>query len=144
MTPMATAEQNNAPGPLMAAVSGVWTVAVFQLRRLLTKPRLAMATIGAVFPAAVMIAADRASRGQLGGDLTVAMLYALIPEAVCVLGLLVAWMGWERKLPTEVQLLIDPQPAWVHVLAVAILVAVLLTVAVVILERRQFPPSDEV
>jgi ABC-type transport system involved in multi-copper enzyme maturation permease subunit len=270
---MATAEQNNAPGPLMAAVSGVWTVAVFQLRRLLTKPRLAMATIGAVFPAAVMIAADRAGRGQLGGDLTVAMLYALIPEAVCVLGLLVtmcpavadelergtwvhvavrpggrrslllgtyvtaviwtaavavvativalvvapvgdpwavgrilvalvliscvgraalfalpavimprralvasvgvalvveylagvipaivnqatvslrlrsllvAWMGWERKLPTEVQLLIDPQPAWVHLLAVGILVAVLLTVAVVILERRQFPPSDEV
>ena len=58
--------------------------------------------------------------------------------------LLVAWMGWERKLPTEVQLLIDPQPAWVHLLAVGILVAVLLTAAVVILERRQFPPSDEV
>jgi hypothetical protein len=33
---------------------------------------------------------------------------------------------------------------WVHLLAVGILVAVLLTVAVVILERRQFPPSDEV
>jgi ABC-type transport system involved in multi-copper enzyme maturation permease subunit len=273
MTLMATAEKNNAPGPLMAAVSGVWTVAVFQLRRLLTKPRLAMAAIGAVFPAAVMIAADRAGRGRLSGDLTVAMLYALIPEAVCVLGLLVtmcpavadelergtwvhvavrpggrrslllgtyvaaviwtaavavvattiaifvapvvdpwavgrmlvalvliscvgraalfalpavimpkralvasvgvalvveylagvipaivnqatvslrlrsllvAWMGWERKLPTEVQLLIDPQPAWVHLLAVGILAAVLLTAAVMILERRQFPPSDEV
>jgi ABC-type transport system involved in multi-copper enzyme maturation permease subunit len=62
---------------------------VFQLRRLLTKPRLAMAAIGAVFPAAVMIAADRAGRGRLGEDLTVAMLYALIPEAVCMLGLLV-------------------------------------------------------
>jgi len=58
--------------------------------------------------------------------------------------LLVEWMGWERKLPTEVQLLIDPQPPWVQLLAVAILVVVLLSVAVAILDRRQFPPSDEV
>jgi ABC-type transport system involved in multi-copper enzyme maturation permease subunit len=257
MTARSTHHDRNLPVPLAAAVSGVWTVAVFQLRRLLTRPRLAMAAIGAVFPAAVMLA----------------MLYALIPEAVCVLGLLVtmcpavadelergtwvhvavrpggrrslllgtyvaaviwtsvvgvvatlialvvapvadpwmvgrmlvalvliscvgraalfalpavimpkralvasvgvalvveylagvipaivnqatvslrlrsllvAWMGWERKLPTEVQLLVDTQPAWVHLLAVGVLVAVLLTVAVAILERRQFPPSDEV
>jgi len=273
MTALSNANEKDTPTPLAAAVSGVWTVAVFQLRRLLTKPRLAMAAIGAVFPAAVMIAADRAGQGRLDGDLTVAMLYALIPEAVCMLGLLVtmcpavadelergtwvhvavrpggrrslllgtyvaavvwtsavaivatvialsvapvgdpwmvgrmlvalvliscvgraalfalpavimpkralvasvgvalvveylagvipaivnqatvslrlrsllvAWMGWERKLPTEVQLLVDTRPAWVHLLAVGILVAVLLTAAVVILERRQFPPSDEV
>ncbi len=273
MTTMSPSEERELPGPLAAAVSGVWTVAAFQLRRLITTPRLAMAAMGAIFPAAVMIAADRAARGRLDGDLTVAMLYALIPEAVCVLGLLVtmcpavadelergtwahvavrpggrrslllgtyvaaviwtsavaivatlfalavipvgdpwsigrilvalvliscagraalfalpavimpkralvasvgvalvveylagvipavvnqatvslrlrsllvAWMGWQRKLPTEVQLLIDPQPAWVHLLAVGILVTALLTVAVVILERRQFPPSDEV
>jgi len=89
MTALSNASEKDTPTPLAAAVSGVWTVAVFQLRRLLTKPRLAMAAIGAVFPAAVMIAADRAGRGRLGGDLTVAMLYALIPEAVCMLGLLV-------------------------------------------------------
>jgi len=261
------------PSPFTAAVSGVWTVAAFQLRRMLTRPRLAMAAVGALFPAAVIIAADRAARGRLDGDLMVAMLYALIPEAVCMLGLLVTmcpavadelergtwvyvavrpggrrslllgtyvaaviwtsavaivatvvalavtpvldpwaigrilvalvlvscvgraalfalpavimpkralvasvgvalvveylagvipavvnqatvslrlrsllveWMGWEQKLPTEVQLLIDPQPPWVQLLAVAILVVVLLTVAVAILDRRQFPPSDEV
>ena len=42
------------------------------------------------------------------------------------------------------QLFVDPRPAWVHVLAVAVLIAVLLGAAVFILERRQFPPSDEV
>jgi hypothetical protein len=42
------------------------------------------------------------------------------------------------------QLFIDPQPAWLHVLAVAVLTVVLLSAAVLILERRQFPPSDEV
>ena len=262
----------DAHAPLTAAVAGAWTVAAFQLRRLLTRPRLALAACGALFPAAVMLAVERASRGRLDEDLTVAMLYALIPEAVCMLGLLVtmcpavadelergtwvhvavrpggrqalllgttiaavtwtalvaatatlvalavtplrdplavgrillalvlvscvgraalfalpavimpkralvasvgvalvveylagaipaivnqatvslrlrsllvAWMGWERTLPTEAQLFVDPQPTWVHLLAVGILVTVLLTAAVMILERRQFPPSDE-
>lgn len=271
MTPP-TAPEPPRQGPLAAVAAGAWTVAAFQLRRLLTRPRLALAALGAVFPAAVMLAVERASRGRLDDDLTVAMLYALIPEAVCMLGLLVtmcpavadelergtwvhvavrpggrrslllgtyvaaviwtagvalaataialavtplrdpasvgrilvalvlvscvgraalfalpavimpkralvasvgvalvveylagvipaivnqatvslrlrsllvAWMGWARKLPTEVQLLIDPQPAWVHLTAVAVLVVVLLTAAVAILERRQFPPSDE-
>ena len=253
--------------------AGTWTVAAFQLRRLFTRPRLALAAVGVVFPATVMLAAGRAARGRLDPDLSVALLYALIPEAVCMLGLLVtmcpavadelergtgphvavrpggrralllgtwlaavlwtsvvailatglalsvanvtnpfavaqilvtlvllscagraalfalpavvmpkralvasvgvalvveylagaipavvnqvtvslrlrsllvAWMGWEQKLPTEMQLFVDPQPAWVHVLAVVALVAVLLTAAVVILERRQFPPSEEI
>jgi ABC-type transport system involved in multi-copper enzyme maturation permease subunit len=262
-----------AAGSLVATAAGIRTVAAFQLRRLLTGPRLAMAAVGAVFPAAVMLAADRAARGRLDGDLTVAMLYALIPEAVCMLGLLVtmcpavadelergtwphlavrpggrrslllgsyvaavvwtaavavaataialpvttvadpwrvgrilvalvvvscvgraalfalpavimpkralvasvavalvveylagvipavvnqatvslrlrsllvAWMGWQQTLPIEMQLLIDPQPAWVQLLAVGMLVVVLLTAAVVILDRRQFPPSEEI
>ena len=253
--------------------AAVWTVATFQLGRLLTWQRLALAAVGTVFPAAVMLAATRAARGALEPDLAVAMLYGLIPEAVCMLGLLltmcpavadelergtwahvatrplgrralllgtwlaavgwtgavallslalalavtdverpaavammfaalivlscagrgalfavpavvlpkralvasvgaaivveflagtipavvnqatvslrlrsllVDWMGWKRKLPTEVELFIDPQPAWLHLLAVGLLVAVLLTAAVLILERRQFPPSDEV
>jgi len=260
-----------APAPA-TAVAAVWTVASFQLRRLLTRPRLAMALVGAAFPAAVMLAATRAARGLLETDLTVLMLYALIPEAVCMLGLLVtmcpavadelergtwvhvavrpggrralllgtyvaavlwttavallatvvalavtpvqdrpgvarmfvalvvlscagraalfalpavimpkralvasvglalvveylagvipavvnqatvslrlrsllvAWMGWRQKLPAEMQLLVDTQPPWVQVSAVGILVVVLLTAAVLILERRQFPPSEE-
>ena len=262
-----------AAGTLVATAAGIRTVAAFQLRRLLTGPRLAMAAVGAVFPAAVMLAANRAARGRLDGDLTVAMLYALIPEAVCMLGLLVTmcpavadelergtwihvavrpggrrallvgtylaaviwtstvgflaaalavfvagvpqplpvigmlgalvvlsslgraalfalpavilpkralvasvgvalvveylagfipavvnqatvslrlrsllveWMHWRRQLPVEMQLLIDPQPAWVQLLAVGMLVVVLLTAAVVILDRRQFPPSEEI
>jgi len=252
--------------------TAVWTVAAFQVRRLLTWQRLALATAGAVFPAAVMLAATRAARRPLDPDLAVAMLYALVPEAVCMLGLLltmcpavadelergtwahvatrprgrralvlgtwlaaVIWtaavafvalalalavtdverpafvaalfaalillscagrgalfavpavvlpkralvasvavalvveflagtipavvnqatvslrlrsllvhgMGWDRKLPVEMQLLVDPRPAWVHVVAVGVLVAILLGAAVFILERRQFPPSDE-
>jgi ABC-type transport system involved in multi-copper enzyme maturation permease subunit len=258
---------------MTAALATIWTVAGFQLRRLFTIPRLAMALAGAVFPMAVMLAADRASGGRLTPEITVAMLYALIPEAVCMLGLLVtmcpavadelergtwahvavrpggrrslllgtylaaviwtssvailatvlalassgvadrvgvarilialvlvscigrgalfalpavvmpkralvasvgvalvveylagaipavvnqvtvslrirsllvAWMGWQRKLPNEMQLLIDLQPAWIHMAAVGILAIVLLSAAVFILERRQFPPSEEV
>jgi len=272
MTPPRIGDADTSPGPVAAAVAGIRTVAEFQLRRLLTRPRLAMAAIGALFPAAVMLAADRASLGRLGDDLNVAMLYGLIPEAVCMLGLLVtmcpavadelergtwahlavrpggrrslllgtwvaaviwtatvalvatviavsvsnlsnpwgvgrilaalvliscagraalfalpavimpkralvasvgvaivveylagvipaivnqatvslrlrsllvAWMGWERSLPTEAQLLVDQQPEWVQLLAGGILLAVLLTAAVAILDRRQFPPSDE-
>jgi ABC-type transport system involved in multi-copper enzyme maturation permease subunit len=255
------------------SLSGALAVAGFQLRRLLTPPRLAMAALGAIFPAAVMLAASRASRGRLDPDLAVVLLYVLIPEGLCLLGLLVTmcpavsdelergtwvhvtvrpagrasllvgtflaaiawtgavalvalgialavtkvwhpeavaaaftgliilscigraalfalpavimpkralvasvgvaivveylagvlpavvnqatvslrlrtllveWMGWRRKLPVEIQLLVDMQPAWVQVAAVFLLAAVLLTVALVILERRQFPPSEEV
>jgi ABC-type transport system involved in multi-copper enzyme maturation permease subunit len=257
-------------GGLRAAILAV---AGFQLRRLLTPPRLAMAALGAVFPAAVMLAAARASRNQLDRDLAAVLLYVLIPEGLCMLGLLVTmcptvadelergtwvhvtvrpggrkalllgtylaavawtgvvamvaiglalavtkvwhpeavaatlvglvllscigraalfalpavimpkralvasvgvaivveylagvlpavvnqatvslrlrsllveWMGWRRKLPIEIQLLVDLQPAWVHVVAVFVLTAILLTAAIVILERRQFPPSEEV
>ena len=46
------------------SLSGAVAVAGFQLRRLLTPPRLAMALLGAIFPAAVMLAAGRASRGR--------------------------------------------------------------------------------
>jgi ABC-type transport system involved in multi-copper enzyme maturation permease subunit len=253
--------------------AAVWAVAAFQVGRLLTWQRLALAAVGAVFPAAVLLAVTRATRGALESDLAVAMLYALVPEAVCMLGLLltmcpavadelergtwahvatrprgrqalllgtwlaaviwtgtvalvavalalavadvdrplsvaatfaalvllscagrgalfavpavvvprralvtsvgvaivveflagtipavvnqatvslrlrsllVHWMGWNRKLPVEMQLFVDPRPAWVHVVAVGVLVALLLAVAVFVLERRQFPPSDEV
>jgi ABC-type transport system involved in multi-copper enzyme maturation permease subunit len=257
----------------MPSLSGTLAVAGFQLRRLLTPPRLAMAALGAVFPAAVMLAAGRASRGRLDPDLAVVLLYVLIPEGVCLLGLLVTmspvvsdelergtwvhvtvrpagrsslllgtflasivwtgvvaivalglalmvtrvwhpeavlvafsgliilscigraalfalpavimpkralvasvgvaivveylagvlpavvnqatvslrlrtllveWMGWRRKLPVEIQLLVDMEPAWVQVIAVFLVAAVLLAAALFILERRQFPPSEEV
>jgi hypothetical protein len=58
--------------------------------------------------------------------------------------LLVVWMGWKQRLPVEVQLLVDPQPAWMQIGAVGVLAAVLLLVAATILDYRQFPPSTEI
>ena len=262
----------SAAGAWSAVGASAFAVAGFQLRRLLTRPRLLLAGLGMIFPAAVMLAVRRTAPVPLDRDLTVVMLYALVPEAVCMLGLLVTmcpvvadelergtwihvavrpggrralllgtflaavawttvvavaavvaalavsgtseptglvamfaalillsaagraalfalpavilpkralvasvgvalvveflcgllpavvnqatvslrlrslladWMGWRRNLPTEIEMLVDPAPAWVHVSAVAVLVVVLLTAAVLILERRQFPPSEE-
>jgi hypothetical protein len=57
--------------------------------------------------------------------------------------LLVSWMGWRDKLPVEMDLLVDSRPTWMQVAAVGLLAAALLVSAVVILERRQFPPAEE-
>jgi ABC-type transport system involved in multi-copper enzyme maturation permease subunit len=256
-----------------AAVGPTTAVALFQMGRLSSRQRLLMAALGAVFPAAVMLAVRRATGGSLDRDLAVTMIYALVPEAVCMLGLLVtmcpavadelergtwihvavrprgrqallvgtylaavvwtsivgslaaalavlaagvpepagligmfaalvvlsavgraalfalpavilpkralvasvavallveylaafipavvnqatvslrlrsllvAWMGWRQRLPVEMQLLIDLQPAWVQIACIAVLAAVLLVAAVKILEYRQFPPSEEI
>jgi len=248
-------------------------VAGFQLGRMVSRQRLLLALLGVIFPAAVMLAVRRTAASGLDRDLAVAMIYALVPEAVCMLGLLVtmcpavadelergtwihlavrpggrrallvgtylaaviwtstvailaaalavcvagvskpvplvgmlgalvllsslgraalfalpavilpkralvasvgvalvveylagfipavinqatvslrlrsllvSWMNWRRQLPVEMQLLIDPQPAWVQISAIFALAAVLLVVAVKILEYRQFPPSAEI
>jgi hypothetical protein len=52
-------------------------------------------------------------------------------------------MGWRDKLPVEMDLLVDSRPTWMQVAAVGLLAAALLVSAVVILERRQFPPAEE-
>lgn len=259
--------------PAPSLLSSVWTIAEFQLRRMLTRSRLAVAAIGVLFPAAVIAAVGRTAGFPLDRDIAGLLIYALVPEVVCVLALLVTmcpvvadelergtwihvavrpsgrramilgtyaaavvWtvsvatlalipavlmsgieepirvsavmlglivlsaagrgalftlpavivpkramvasvglalvveylagllpavinqatvslrlrsllvegMGWRRQLPAEVQLLIDPQPPWVHVLAVLVLVTFLLSIAVFIVERRQFPPSEEI
>jgi hypothetical protein len=258
------------PGTLLTSVT---TIAEFQIRRMLTRSRLAVAAIGILFPSAVIAAVGRTAGFPLDNDLAALLIYALVPEAVCVLALLVTmcpavadelergtwihvavrpggrramilgtyaaaviWtvavgslalipaviisgadqpiriflvmlglavlsaagrgalfslpavilpkramvasvglaivveylagtlpavinqatvslrlrsllvegMGWRRQLPAELQLLIDSQPAVVQVMAVALLVTILLTAAVVIVERRQFPPSEEI
>jgi ABC-type transport system involved in multi-copper enzyme maturation permease subunit len=72
----------------MNAVRGILAVAGFQLRRMLSAQRLVVAACGAAFPAAVVLAARRIA-GGLDRDFGVMLLYALIPEAVCLLGLLV-------------------------------------------------------
>lgn len=72
----------------MTAWRGILAVAGFQLRRLRTPQRLALGLAVAVFPAAVMLAVRRIV-GVLDRDFAVILLYALVPEAVCMLGLLV-------------------------------------------------------
>jgi hypothetical protein len=106
---------------------------------------------GALFALPAVVLPKRALVASVGVALVVEYLAGAIPAVVNqatvslrLRSLLVAWMKWQRKLPTEMELLIDPQPVWVQVTAVGILVVVLLTAAVLILERRQFPPSEEV
>ena len=264
----AAAAQAPPRGTLLAAVLAV---AGFQLRRLFTLPRLAIAALGVLFPAAVLLAVRTTLSGSMDGTVVV-ILYALIPEALCMLGLLVticpavadelergtwahvavrphgrralllgsfvaavAWtaavailalclalavsgmahpwkrlplfaglvglsclgrgalfalpavivpkralvasvgvaivveylagflpavvnqltvslrlrsllvqgMGWGRQMPAGMQLLIDPNPVWVQCGAVVLLAGVLLVASVLILDRRQFPPSEE-
>ena len=268
LPPPAAAAQDLPRGTLLAAVLAV---AGFQLRRLFTLPRLAIAALGVLFPAAVLLAVRKTLSGSMDGTVVV-ILYALIPEALCMLGLLVtmcpavadelergtwahvavrphgrralllgsfvaavAWtaavailalclalavsgmahpwkrlplfaglvglsclgrgalfalpavivpkralvasvgvaivveylagflpavvnqltvslrlrsllvqgMGWGRQMPAGMQLLIDPNPVWVQCGAVVLLAGVLLVASVLILDRRQFPPSEE-
>jgi len=78
--------------PQSRSPEGNWFAAIravtgFQLNRLMTRPRVAMGLVGALFPAAVMFAVIRTA--PINRDMTVAMIYVLIPEALCVLGLLV-------------------------------------------------------
>jgi ABC-type transport system involved in multi-copper enzyme maturation permease subunit len=271
---MSAADSGQADASFRNAVfAPTLAVARFQLGRLLSRQRLLLAGLGVIFPAAVMLAVRRTAAEGLDRDLAVMMIYALVPEAVCMLGLLVTmcpavadelergtwihiavrpggrrallmgtylaavlwtsvvailaaclavlvarvpqplplvgmlaalvvlstlgraalfalpavilpkralvasvavalvveylagfipavvnqatvslrlrsllvvWMGWRQKLPVEMQLLIDPQPAWVQIAAVCGLAAVLLVVAVKILDFRQFPPSVEI
>lgn len=72
----------------MNAFRGIMAVAGFQLQRLIAPQRLIFALIGAAFPAAVILAVRRVAV-VIDRDVAVLLLYALIPEAVCMLGLLV-------------------------------------------------------
>jgi hypothetical protein len=86
-SPPPTGQPLDGPPPPGHWLPAAAAVMAFQLDRLLTRPRLAMAAVGAVFPAAVMFAVIRTA--PLERNLAVVMIYALIPEALCVLGLLV-------------------------------------------------------
>ena len=105
----------------------------------------------ALFALPAVIMPKRALVASVGVAIVVEYLAGVLPAVVNqatvslrLRTLLVEWMGWRRKLPVEIQLLVDMQPAWVQVVAVFVLAAVLLTVALFIIERRQLPPSEEV
>lgn len=104
----------------------------------------------ALFSLPAVIAPKRALVASVGAAIVVEYLAGFLPAVVNqatvslrLRSLLVAWMQWRQRLPAEMQLLVDPQPPWVQIAAVAVLATVLLAAAAVILEFRQFPPSDE-
>ena len=112
-----------------------------------------LSTLGraALFALPAVILPKRALVASVAVALVVEYLAGFIPAVVNqatvslrLRSLLVGWMGWRQRLPVEMQLLVDPQPAWVQITAIGVLAVVLLVVAVKILDFRQFPPSVEI
>jgi ABC-type transport system involved in multi-copper enzyme maturation permease subunit len=106
---------------------------------------------GALFALPAVILPKRALVASVAVALVVEYMAGFIPAVINqatvslrLRSLLVAWMGWRYKVPADMRLLVDPQPPWLQVTAVLALAAVLLTAATVILEYRQFPPSEEI
>ena len=104
----------------------------------------------ALFALPAVILPKRALVASVAAALVVEYMAGFLPAVINQLtvslrlrSLLVRWMGWERALPTELQLLVDTQPAWVQIMAVVALASVMLFAAGVILARRQFPPAEE-
>jgi ABC-type transport system involved in multi-copper enzyme maturation permease subunit len=153
-------------GTFLAAV--VWTaaVALFALGLSLVAARLpgsgrlagifaalvALSCIGraALFALPAVIVPKRALVASVGAALVIEYLAGFLPAIVNqatvslrLRSLLVDWMNWQRQLPPEFELLVDPQPPWVQIAAVIALTATLLTAAGAILARRQFPPAEE-
>jgi Na+-translocating ferredoxin:NAD+ oxidoreductase RnfE subunit len=106
----------------------------------------------ALFALPAVIVPKKALVAGVGVALVVEYLAGFIPAVVNQLTvalrlrtLLVKWMGWRRQLHSmpEMQLLIDLNPPWMQVAAVFGLAMVFLALALLILEWRQFPPSEE-
>jgi ABC-type transport system involved in multi-copper enzyme maturation permease subunit len=153
-------------GTFLAAVIWTTSVALFALVLTLVAAGLpGSGRLAAVFAALVVISCvgraalfalpavivpKRALVASVSAALVVEYLAGFLPAVVNQLtvslrlrSLLVRWMGWERALPTELQLLVDTQPAWVQIMAVVALASVMLLAAGAILARRQFPPAEE-
>jgi ABC-type transport system involved in multi-copper enzyme maturation permease subunit len=124
------------PGRVAALLAGLVVLSCAGRAALFALPAVVLPKRALVASVAVAIVVE-----YLAG-----MIPAVVNQATVSLrlrSLLVTGMGWKQKLPTEMQLFIDPQPPVVHVLAVVILVVVFLAIAGAILDRRQFPPGDE-
>jgi len=153
-------------GTYLAAVLWTGTIALLALALTLAAARVeGTGRIGAVLAALVVLSClgraalftlpavivpKRALVASVGAAVVVEYLAGFLPAVVNqatvslrLRSLLVAWMGWERQLPEELRLIVDPRPPWVHVLAVLGLSAVLVAVATAILHWRQFPPAEE-
>jgi ABC-type transport system involved in multi-copper enzyme maturation permease subunit len=153
-------------GTFLAAVAWTATVALLALGLTLLvaglpgSERLAAVFAGLVFVSCIgraalfalpaVILPKRALVASVAAALVVEYMAGFLPAVINQLtvslrlrSLLVQWMGWERALPTELHLLIDPQPAWVQLMAVVAIATVMLGAAGAILASRQFPPAEE-
>jgi ABC-type transport system involved in multi-copper enzyme maturation permease subunit len=153
-------------GTFLAAVTWTATVALFALALALLAAGLSdPGRLAAVFAALVVVSCvgraalfalpavivpKRALVASVAAGFVVEYLAGFLPAVINQLtvslrlrSLLVHWMGWGRALPAELQLLVDTQPAWVQIMAVVALAAVMLVAAGLILARRQFPPAEE-
>jgi hypothetical protein len=104
----------------------------------------------ALFALPAVIVPKRALVASVGVAVVVEYLAGFLPAVVNQLtvslrlrSLLVAWMDWRHKLPAEFRLIVDDRPPWMQMATLLLLAATLMVVALVILERRQFPPSAE-
>ena len=88
-----------------------------------------LSTLGraALFALPAVILPKRALVASVAVALVVEYLAGFIPAVVNqatvslrLRSLLVAWMGWRQKLPVEMQLLVDPQPAWVQIVSIGV------------------------
>jgi len=104
----------------------------------------------ALFALPAVVLPRRALVASVGVAVVVEYLAGFLPAVVNqatvslrLRSLLVHWMDWRRAMPAQLRLLVDPQPVWVQCAAVVVLATVLLTLAIIILDLRQFPPSEE-
>jgi ABC-type transport system involved in multi-copper enzyme maturation permease subunit len=104
----------------------------------------------ALFALPAVVLPSRALVASVGVAVVVEYLAGFLPAVINqatvslrLRSLLVHWMGWRQRMPPQLRLIVDPQPVWVQCAAVVVLAIVFLTVAIMILERRQFPPSEE-
>jgi ABC-type transport system involved in multi-copper enzyme maturation permease subunit len=113
---------------------------------------VAMSCLGraALFALPAVIVPKRALVASVAVAFVVEYLAGFLPAVINQLtvslrlrSLLVRWMGWQREVPPELEMLFDTQPVGVQIAAVLALTAVLLFAASIILSRRQFPPAEE-
>lgn len=105
---------------------------------------------GAVYALLAVISPQRAMVMAVAYTMVFEFLVGLIPALINqftvqlrLRSLLVLWMDWSKELPSESQLLFDPSSTTQHLTLLGIHVFAALSIAIFVLEHRQFVTSDE-
>ena len=103
-----------------------------------------------LFRSPAVIVPKKALVATVGVAIVVEVLAGFIPAVVNqftvslrLRTLLVAWMGWQRDMPAELSLIVDPNRPWWQIASVIAMTILCLAASCAILEWRQFPPSEE-